>query len=197
MTRTAVLASLVLGAALALPVSGAPPAPGTQPSVEELKRLVEQREQELGAAQVALALARARLAGAEGKAEVAAAEWRKVLRHAEGRLKAVQDLIAQGRICSDESLRHAQGETAVARAGLAEAEGRRDDLRAEMPKVIAYHEWRIQRYQSLLQHKAIAEGDAQEALKEFGEELRRARDRLAGLRGDPAGPDKTGNGSKP
>jgi hypothetical protein len=165
--------------------------------VEELKRSVEQREQEFAEAQAARALARARLATAEGKAEVAAAEWRKVLRHAEGRLKAVQDLLARGRICSAEPLRHAQGEVTVARAWLADAEGRRVDLFLELPKVIAYHEWRIQTYQSLLRNKAVGEEDAKEAMKEAGEELRRARDRLAPLRGDPASPDKTGNGSKP
>jgi len=43
------------------------------------------------------------------------------------------------------------------RARLAQMQGRRDDLQAELPKVIAYHEWRVRRYQSLLLHKAITQ----------------------------------------
>jgi hypothetical protein len=197
MTRASMLFSSGLGVALAVLSLGASMAQDAPPTVEELKRLVEQREQELRAAQVALTVARARLARTEGKAEVAAAECRTLLRHYEGRLKVVQDLFAQGRICSDEPLQQAQGSVAVARAWLAEAEGRRDDLSAELPKVIAYHEWRIQRYQSLRQHKAISEEEAQAALKESETDLRWARERLAGLRGDPARQDKTGKGDKP
>jgi hypothetical protein len=111
--------------------------------VEGLKRLVEQREQELRAVQA-----------------------------------------ARGRICSDEPLQEAQGAVAVARARLAQMQGRRDDLQAELPKVIAYHEWRVRRYQSLLLHKAITQMEAQAALQESGEELRWARERLVCLRGD-------------
>ena len=165
--------------------------------MKELKQVVEQREKELRAAQVALAVARARLARAEGKLKVAAAQWRKVLRHYQGRLKVVRDMVAQGRVCSDEPLRQGEGSVAVARAWLAEAEGRRDDLRAELPKVIAYHQWRIRRYQSLLRNKAISETEAQAALREARAELREARERLAGLRGGRARKDKTGKGDKP
>jgi thioredoxin-related protein len=168
-----------------------------QPSVEELKRQVEQREQEAGAAQAALAAARARLARAEGKRELAAAEWRKVLAHDEGRLKAVQDLYARGRICSAEPLEEAQGAVAVDRVWLADLEGKRDDLLAELPKAIAYYEFRVRWYESLRQHAAIPEGEAQQALKESGEELRRARERLAALRGAAASQDKPGEGVKP
>jgi hypothetical protein len=191
------LSWFALGVALAVPSPGASMAQHAQPTVEELKRVVEQREQELDAAQVALTVARARLARAEGKAKLAAAECRTLLRHYEGRLKVVQDVMAQGRICSDEPLQEAQGSVAVARAWLAEAEGRRDDLLAELPKVIAYYEWRIQRYQSLRQHKLIPEEEAQAAMKESETDLRWARERLAGLRGDPARQDKTGKGDKP
>jgi thioredoxin-related protein len=168
-----------------------------QPSVEELKRLVEQREQELSAAQAALASARARLARTEGKRELAAAEWRKVLAHDEGRLQAVQDLYTRGRICSAEPLQEAQGAVAVDRVWLADLEGKRDDLLAALPKVIAYYEFRVRWYESLRRHAAIPEGEAQQALKESGEELRRARDRLAALRGAPARQDRPGEGVKP
>jgi hypothetical protein len=196
MTPTAIPASFALTAALALLFPTALPAQLTQPPVEELKRLVEQREQEFSAAQAALAAARARLARAEGKSELAAAEWRKVLSHHESRLKAVQAQYAQGRVCSAEPLEEARGAVAVARAWLADVEGGRDDLRAELPKVIAYYELRIRTYQSLRRHKAIPEQEAQEALKEFGDELRWAKERLAALRGEPAGQDKTGQGGK-
>jgi hypothetical protein len=166
--------------------------------VEELKRRVEQREQEASEAAAALALARARLAIAEGKAQLAAREWRKVLVHSESRLKVVKDLYAQGRICFAESLPEAQGAVAVARARLADAEGRRGELLAGLPKVIAYHEWRIEKYQTLLRHRAIAEKDAQEAVSESAVELRWARERLAALRGKAPGTQgKTGGGDRP
>src|SRR5262249_45934223 len=160
------LGSFALGATFAVLPLRIGIAHNAPPTVEELKRVVEQREEELRAAQLTLAVARARLAWAEGKAELAAAEWRTVLRHHADRLKVVRDLIAHGRICSEEPLQEAQGAVAVARAGLAEAEGRPDDLRAELPKVIAYYQRRIQRYQSLRQHKAIPEEEAQAALRE-------------------------------
>jgi hypothetical protein len=158
---------------------------------------VEQREQELSAAQVALAYARARLARAEGKLKLAAAEWRKVLRHREGHLKAVEQRYARGVICSPEPLQEARGAVAVARARLAEADGKRGDLRAELPKVIAYHEWRIQRFQALLRKRVIAEKEAQAALKASETELRWARGCLASMRGDSAKLPKTGKGCKP
>jgi hypothetical protein len=188
------LSSFALGAAFAALSPEANLAQQAQPTVEELKRVVEQKEKELHAAQAALAVARARLAQAEGKVELAAAEWRMVLSHYEGRLKVVQDLIKQGRLCSDEPLRQAEGSVAVAHAWLADAEGKRDDLLAALPNVIAYYDWRIQRYQSLRQHRAIPEEVAQEALKESDTELRWARERLAGLRGNSASQNK---GSKP
>jgi hypothetical protein len=184
MTRPSLLSSLAVGVALALRFPAASPAQGAQPTVQELRRVVERREQEFHDAEVALALARARLARAEGKAELAAAECRTLLRHYEARLKAVQDLLARGRLCFEEPLREAQGSVAIARAWLAEAEGRRDDLLAELPKVIACHEWRIQNYQSLARHKAIPEEVTREAVKESETELRWARERLVGLRGE-------------
>src|SRR5437763_15482816 len=123
MTRASMLSAFTLGAALAALFPGASTAQHAQPSVEELKRLVEQREQELRAVQAAL-----------------------------------------GRICSDEPLREAQGAVAVARVRLAQMQGRRDDLLAALPKVIAYHAWRIQRCQYLLLHRAITETEARAAL---------------------------------
>jgi Mg-chelatase subunit ChlI len=52
-------------------------------SVWELRDAVRQRERDVERAEVALAYARARLAQAEGKREVAAREWRKVVAYDE------------------------------------------------------------------------------------------------------------------
>ena len=175
-------------------VSASPPAP---PTVAELKRVVEQKEQELSAAQIALTVARARLARAEGKAELAAKESRTLLRYYEGELKLVQDQLAQGRLCFVEPLRQAEGSVAVARAWLAEAENRRDDLIAELPRVIAYHEWRIRFYQRSVKQMVITEQEAGEVLKESETDLRWARERLAQLRGGPSRQEKTGKNDKP
>ena len=181
MIRPSLPHSFALGIALAV-LSPAPGAAQPAPPGEE-------REQERRDAEADRAAARARQAWAEGKAELAAAEWRTVLRHREARLKAVRDLLARGRLCTDEALREAEGSAAVARAWLAEAEGRRADLRAELPKVIAYHEWRMRRYRTLLRLNAISKEDAETALKDLEPELRWARGRLAGLGDSPTGRD--------
>jgi hypothetical protein len=191
MTRT--LTSFAPGVALAVLFPAALPAQPAQPSVEELKRLVEQKEQEFNDAQAVLASARARLAKAEGKTELAAAEGRKVVAHAEGRLKALLDLYARGKgPCTDEELREAQGAIAIARVWLADVEGKRDDLLAELPKVIAYYERRVQRYETLRAVRAVSEQEAREAAKADESELKQARDRLAILRDAPATRDKGG-----
>jgi hypothetical protein len=155
--------------------------------------LVKQREEEFSAAQVALASARARLARAEGKSDLAAAEWRKVIAHLESRVKEVEHM----NFCSPEPEQQARGKLAVARAWLADMEDRRDDLRAELPKAIAYYERRIRKYQALLEAKAVEEQEAKEGLKELAEELQYARGRLAALRKAPASQDKDGKGDKP
>jgi hypothetical protein len=187
------LCLFALGAALVVPSPRASMAQHAQPTAEDPKRV---EQQELPEAQVAAAIARARLAWAECKAELAAAEWRTLLRHYEARLKVVQDLTTRGRLCSVEPYLEAQGSVAVARAWLAEAEGKRDDLLAALPKVIAYHEWRIQRYQALRLHGVIPDAEVQAALKEPEKDLGWARQRLDGLRRDPASQDKTGKGEK-
>jgi hypothetical protein len=197
MTRTATLASGAFGAAVALLYPAALPAQLAPPPTEEQRRVLEQTKQQLAAAQATLASARARVARAEGKVELAVAEGRKVLRYHEGRLKVVRELSARGRICSAEPLQRAEGAVAVARAWLAEVEGRRDDLRAELPRVIVYYERRLRTYQTLLGHKAIPEKTAQEGLKEFREKLRRAREQLTALQMSSARGDRTGTGGRP
>jgi predicted component of type VI protein secretion system len=177
MTRALVISAIVAGAILAV----------ASPAVS----LAQQSPiaGELTAAQVEAAVARAKQVQAEGKAEQAAAEWRPIVRYFEGRLKTVQVQLTQGRLCSDEPLREAQGMLAMARAGLADAEGRRDDLATELPKVITYHEWRLQRYRSLRALHVIPEAEMQAAQKEVEDDLRGARERLAALRAS--------SGSKP
>jgi hypothetical protein len=197
MTWTATLASFALGAAFAAPIPAAAQANRKGPSVAELRQLVEQREQEAAAAEVALALARSRLAHAEGKAELAATEGRKVVRYYEGKLKVVREFYASGRACVIEPLQEAEGEAAIARAWLAEVENRRDDLRAELPKVITHCDQRIRWHQSMLQHSVIDEAEAKAAIKGLAEERGRARERLTALGNNAIGPDKPGKGSKP
>jgi hypothetical protein len=197
MTPTWIQTSFAFSAAVALLLPAGLAAQVAEPPVQELKRLVEQREEELKDAQAALASARARLAKAEGKKELAAAEGRKVLTHHENRLKAAEKMFATGRFCTDEFLQEAMGAVAIARVWLAEVEGRRDELLTELPKVIAYYEYRVRLYKSLLKFQVIAEKEAQEALKQFGEELRLARERLAALQKAPASQGKTGKDSKP
>jgi hypothetical protein len=197
MTWTATLGSFALGAAFAAPIPAAAQANRKGPSVAELRQMVEQREQEAAAAEAALALARSRLAHAEGKPEQAAAEGRKVVRYYEGKLKVVREFYASGRACIIEPLQEAEGEAAIARAWLAEVENRRDDLRTELPKVITHCDQRIRYYQGLLQHKLIDEVEAQVATKRFEEERRSARERLTALGKDAIGADEPGKGGKP
>ena len=85
------------------------------------------------------------------------------------------------RLARAKALEEAQGKVAIARAWLADVEGRREDLRVELPKVIAYYERHMRRYQLLIRYKAITDQEAQQALKEDGPELKWAQDRLAPL----------------
>jgi hypothetical protein len=197
MTRILLFSSFALGAALVALSPNSSAARDAPPTVEELKRVVERKERELQVAQIALAVARTRLALAEGKKELAAAEARTLIRYYEKRLKFVQDQIAKGRICNEEPLIQAEGALAVARAWLAEAEGKRAELLAELPRVIAYEEWRIKRYHSLLELKAISEETAEEGSKQPKQDLQWARERLAELRGEPAKKGEANNDGKP
>jgi hypothetical protein len=191
------IATIGLGLALVIPLPAASPRDCPGPPIEKLRRLVEQRNQESAAAEVAIASARAHLAKAEGKTDMAAAEGRKVVRYYEDQLAAVRKEIAKGRVCFREPLDEAEGAVAIAGAWLADIENRRDDLLVELPKVIAYHEGRIRRYDALLAAKAIDEAEAKAALEEIRAELRRAKDRLAAVRGLAAGSPKLGHNGKP
>jgi hypothetical protein len=165
-----------------------------QPYAAEPKPLLKQREHQLSPEQLTRAKARARMARAWGKVKLAAAEWRQVIRYYESRLKTVQQMYAQGRVCSADPAHEAEGAVAVARAWLADMTDRQDVLLAELPKVIAYYEWRLRRYQILLRNKVILEHQVQHVLKDCRRKLRWARERLAGLRGDS---DRLDNQGKP
>jgi hypothetical protein len=151
-----------------------------------LRAEVAQRESERDRAEIALATARARLAKAEGKTELAIAEGRKVVQYRDEYLKMWQELYATGRWCGSQSeLREAEGAAAIARAWLADVEDRRDVLLAELPKVIAYYEGQIRMSQALLKAGAIRETEAKATLAKYGEELGRAKERLAATKGEP------------
>jgi hypothetical protein len=184
------IVSFAFSLAIAVLLHGGLSAQFILPPVDELKRMVEQREKEFGAAEVALASARAQLAKAEGKKELAAAEWRKVLSCHEKLLKAMEERYARGRECYVEPLAEAQGAVAIDRVWLAELEDRRDDLRTELPKVIAYYEFRIQLYERLIKHRVISQKEADEGIKESRQELRWAQDRLTSLRKPSPDQDK-------
>jgi hypothetical protein len=76
-------------------------------------------------------------------------------------------------------------------------EGKRDELLAELPKVIAYYDLRVRACETLRERRAIAEKEAQEALKEYRAELRWARERLAAAPGDSPASDESDKGDIP
>jgi hypothetical protein len=198
MRQTTIPVSFALGVAFALLSPALVKAQSARPSVLELKLMVDQKKEELVFAQIALASAQAKLARAEGKTELAVSEWRKVIAYHEGRLKDILELCAQGKACFiEQPLQEAWGEVAMARAWLADVEGRKDDLRTELAKVIEYHEYRIRRYALQLKHKVISEEEAREPLKVIEEELQRAKEQLASLKATPASQNKNGKDGKP
>jgi hypothetical protein len=178
----------VLGVAVAVFTGTAHPAS----PVDEPKR-VEQKEPELQESQVASTLVRLRQARADGKTVVVIAEGRKLLRYYEANLKSVLEEATKGRLCSEWPLREAEGMVAVTRVWLAEAENKRQDLAAELPKVIAYHEWRIRSYQALHKNGLIPDEERDQEVRKSEIELERAKRRLLGFRSASSTPGKTEN----
>jgi len=172
-------------AALAL----SPASAGDEPSVEALRAEVTQRESELHRAEFALAIARSRLAKAEGKTELAIAEGRKVVQYRDQELKMYQELYRiDGGGGAQAELRRAEGAAAIARVWLAEVENRRDVLLAELPKLIAYYDGQIRMHQALLKVGGIDPTEAKASIAKDSEELRRAKERLAAAKGEPGKP---------
>jgi hypothetical protein len=170
---TATRSFLSLGAVLTVFTGMAQPVP---PAMEEPKRA----EQQLQESQVPLTRARIRQARVDGKSEVVVAECRKILRYYEAQLKSV--LEHKGMLCSEGPLREAEGAIAITRVWLAEAENKREDLAAELPKVISYHEWRIESHRSLHKAGVISDQDLEEAVKKSETALKWTKQRLTGLR---------------
>jgi hypothetical protein len=177
---------------LVLVVAGvvSPLAPGAEPpspTVETLKAEVYILKRESELAEAKLGWARARLAKAEGKRDVAAAEGRKVVAYFE----SMWQEITKGRGCCVEAeVRAVQRSLLEARVLVAEVEGRDDVLRAELPRLAEYHEWRMRHYRELLMRKDVVEKVGQDAIDDSRAELRRTNDRLAGLRAKPTGQAK-------
>lgn len=179
--------TLLLALTLASPLPAADPTPNGKSFAEK----------EVSDAEIARTYERARRAQAHCDVQNAAAEWRKILRYHQSGLKRVKRMCARGVCCSVDTLRNAEGAVAVAQARLAEVEGRKSDLQAELPRVIEFYEARMREIQNLLLHRAISDKDAQQSLKELREELRWARKRLTSLRGDSSTQDSPGHGSRP
>jgi hypothetical protein len=126
-----------------------------------------------------LAVARARLAAAEGKPKAAAAAWRKILVAREEREKLLDQIFATWKTISDWRAPAIRlGPLAEARCGLAEAEGDRAVLAKELPKVIAYHEAVLAQLRKPAEAKACTPEEVEQGEKAHLKELRDARQRL-------------------
>lgn len=129
---------------------------------DELERLrAEVRQSELTAAkaQCALARARARLAQAEGKRDIAVTEFRKVVAYYEDERQRV---LAWLRVVDTDPgavIDAADSDIAQARADLAEAEQKPDLWIRELQKIVNLKERKLQRYQKLVDRRAIMPGE--------------------------------------
>lgn len=124
-----------------------------------------------------LARARARRAAALGKRYEAAGQWRLAIIYVEARRQVIER--RRGVLCTEDQYREIHGELAIARAGLAQAEDRPEILCVELPKVVAFCEWRLQRLQRLRAAQAIHASEAAQEDEDTQRELRRARATLA------------------
>ena len=124
-----------------------------------------------------LAVARARLLAAEGRATAASAAWRKIIAAREERMKRWELLFAKGAVCNPADLAIVRGSVAEARCGLAEVEKNRAVLARELPKVIAYHEAQLGIIDQL-RKKGAYEAEETEEERVLRKELRKARQRL-------------------
>ncbi|HZU34458.1 MAG TPA: hypothetical protein VFA18_01045 [Gemmataceae bacterium] len=157
--------------------------------VPALKAAVQRLERELARAKANpaqaedLAEARARLAEAEGRKATAASEWRKVLAWRRAKLADSERLVKTGLYCgSSLELVLLRGRVAEARYKLAEVEGDRAIVAAELPEVIAYYEASLERLQKLRQVHAISPEEANDLERGLRRELGKARSRLKATR---------------
>jgi hypothetical protein len=176
-----VLLTVVAGASARPPagVSGRVVADGVlelKAEVERLQRHVDlaPSAEEISEACAALFEARARLAEAEGKPAVAAAEWRKVLAHRVDEETRIERLLKQGKLCIGIAPAMLQGPVADARCHLAEVERNRAVLAAELPKVIAYRQAQLEQLKTLRDHRAYPAEETSEE-RAMRDALRKAR----------------------
>lgn len=155
-----------------------------QPTVETLNGEVHILKRESELAEAKLAWARARLAKAEGKRDVAAAEGRKVLAYYEAEWKVNKDLAAKGACLSEPAMYELEHSLREVRVWVADVEGNREVLRAELPTYIAFHQKRVRMYKDLQRLKAVPAKAGEDAIAESEASIRRAQERLAELRGD-------------
>jgi hypothetical protein len=125
-----------------------------------------------------LALARARLAAAEGKTRAACAEWRKVIAARQERLTRFETLARRAGGVSDTDYAIVRGSVAEALCGLAEVERDRATLARELPKVITCHEAWLEIIDVLRKQGDYDSQKAEEEERAIHKELREARLRL-------------------
>ncbi len=159
---------------------------GDRQAQAQLVRLridVDQREQEFRTAKHALLAARGRLALAEGRRGAAAGYYRELVSGREAAVRRLERMIRHGRVCLTEmDYRMPHGELAIARCGLAEAEGRLDVLAPELSKVIDYLKCRIRDNTLLHERRVLPPEETVRANEELVATLRRAERKLKAVK---------------
>ncbi len=149
----------------------------------QLQTEVTLRDYEFRLAEHALLAARARRALDEGRRETAAGYYRKLVVAVELEVTHVERIrrFARGCISEIEYL-NIVGELAIARCGLAEAEGRPDVLVTQLPKAIACLKVVILGNTKLRQCGVISPAEAIQANEKLAGDLRRAEQRLKAVK---------------
>lgn len=152
----------------------------TQADVPALTAEVKRLEKAVGSDKYLaddLAVARARLATADGRTADARGAWRRIIASREEMMRRWEQLFASGKICAAPDPAMLGGPVAEARCGLAEVEGDQVTLAKELPKVIAYHEARLALV-DLLRRKGAYEPQETEEERSSRKLIRQARQRL-------------------
>jgi hypothetical protein len=156
-TRSKIL--MLLAVHLAFPAGGSADEPPK--TVADLKWEVERREHDVAEAQCELAKARARLALAQRRPEVAAAELRKVVSYYEKELKRAGDILAtiedNPRLCPPDTseFRLARNELRNAQIELALAEGKPESAVRQLEQALAEKEAWVRVLRSLVQRRFV------------------------------------------
>jgi hypothetical protein len=149
---------------------------------DEVRWLEKEVARDKGLSASLLAVARARLAAAEGRTREARAAWRKILAEREEVVAHWEALMAQGRLCDTTDPAIVRGPVAEARCELAELDGDRPALARELPKVIACREAQLILVRRLAKAGAYSPEDAEQEEKAIQKKLRQARQRLDDVR---------------